>query len=278
MLQWDDDPAWNADLSKIPEPDLYGNTIPEQARLNIILGTTTLNTVNNTLDKKFTEKDLYPDKIMRQQSPPNPMMGSIDPNLDGRIGEKVFYENEAYMDESRRLKKALKNFPSETYIDDNKDSIYNSQFVGEEAYIWGPYKYFFSRENLHRLSAEITKLLQEQLGKKIVVTDRVIQGVMNILYRDRPNLPVKVDYPHMTQALPSAAMEKFEPLKAVNTKTISIIVQAICDEYGVLENNDKLDIWVTQYTGDPKYGSLLQHPKIRYRRNTKSYMNFNMNY
>ncbi len=271
---------WNTNLSSIPEPDLYPNSLDESTRLNILAGTTQLAVANHVLKTNYNQKDLYPDKVMLLHQKFNPMLTDLNQNSDGLNIEKVFYENENYMDENRRLKKALDNFSAEVYIPEDKNTTYNSQLVGEEKYILSNNQYYdlFSKEHIHSLSKEITKQLTNLLKKKIVVTDRVIQGVLNNYYRGRRNKPVIIDYPHMTQGLPSAAQQQTDTIKALNTSTVSAIVQAVSDEHGILENNSKLDIWTTLYNGDPEKGGLLQHPKLRYRRNTKNYMNFNMNY
>jgi len=67
----------------------------------------------------------------------------------------------------------------------------------------------------------------------------------------------------------------YKDVQKMTMLTISYIVDAISTEFKMIEQNNKLNIWVTQYTDD---WGIKQVAKIKVREKRPTPMIFNMNY
>lgn len=100
---------------------------------------------------------------------------------------------------------------------------------------------FFSRENVQFISEQITQRLEgvHPDGKHIIVPTKQIISVMDSFYRQ--NIP---DVDKLTMMV------------------IAYIAEYIKGEFQMEENNNKLNIWVTQYTPDT---GMQRIPQIKLR-------------
>ena len=91
------------------------------------------------------------------------------------------------------------------------------------------YDYFMSKPSIELMSREITRKLAgvHPEGKNIVVPDYSILSVADSMYQNQ-------------------RME----VKVMQEMTINFIVNSIKSEYQILENNNKLSIWVQKYDVD----------------------------
>jgi hypothetical protein len=91
------------------------------------------------------------------------------------------------------------------------------------------YNYFMSQASMRLMSTEITRKLTgvHPEGKNIVVPDEMIRSVADSMYENN-----RMD------------------IKALQEMTINYIVNTIRTEYDVINNNNKLSIWVTKYDID----------------------------
>src|SRR5690606_6081559 len=109
------------------------------------------------------------------------------------------------------------------------------------------FKYLFSDDTLDFISSEVTKLLRGIVpgGRDIVVPHETIVSVLNNIY---------ISYRPQTGDIYSRYnITQFEPRDDANhiiTETIQVIVSQIKSEYGMMENNYKLDIWDSVLLGD----------------------------
>jgi hypothetical protein len=67
----------------------------------------------------------------------------------------------------------------------------------------------------------------------------------------------------------------YKDVQKLTMLTISYIVDTITAEFKMIEQNNKLNIWVTQYTDD---WGIKQVSKIKVREKRPTPMIFNMNY
>lgn len=113
---------------------------------------------------------------------------------------------------------------------------------------------FLNSSNLRFISDMITLKLEgvHPKGKKIVVPDQEILKMMT-----------------------NVSLNNYYDIKLMNEMVINIIVNYIKDEFEVSEQNNKLNIWVTQYTSDT---GLRRNPEIKIREKHPTRMVFNMNY
>ncbi len=116
------------------------------------------------------------------------------------------------------------------------------------------YYAFFSKDSIDYISEQITTRLTgtHPEGKNIIIpTDKII-SVMDSIYQNT-----------------------YRDVDKMIMMTISYIVDYIKAEYQIEQQNDNLNIWVTNFL--PQYG-MRQTPKIKLREKRPSPMIFNMNY
>lgn len=113
---------------------------------------------------------------------------------------------------------------------------------------------FFSLQNLRYISAEITKQLEgvHPEGKTIMFPDQQILQMMT-----------------------DVSLNNYNDMKLMNEMTIAIVVNQIKDLYETITQNNKLNIWTTQYTKDT---GLSRVSEIKLREKHPTRMIFNMNY
>ncbi len=138
-----------------------------------------------------------------------------------------------------------------TYFSDEFD---NNRRVIPQDYRINCYYVFFSRNNVLNISSEVTRRLQgvHPEGKNIIVSDENILSVMDSFYNNT-----------------------YKDVEKLTMLTIAYIVDTITSEFDTIKQNNKLNIWVTQYTDD--YG-IKQVPQIKIREKRPTPMIFNMNY
>lgn len=138
-----------------------------------------------------------------------------------------------------------------TYFSDEFDS---TRRVIPQDYRDDCYYIFFSKKNILNISSEITRRLNgvHPDGKNIIVSDENILSVMDSIYNST-----------------------YKDVQKMTLMTISYIVDAITTEFKTIEQNNKLNIWVTQYTDD---WGIKQTDKIKLREKRPTPMIFNMNY
>ena len=137
------------------------------------------------------------------------------------------------------------------YLSDNFDE---TRRVIPQDYREDCYYTFFSKQNIFNISLEITKRLKgvHPEGKNIIVSDENIISVMDSVYNST-----------------------YKDVQKMTMMTIAYIVDAISTEFKTIEQNNKLSIWVTQYTDD---WGIKQVPKLKMREKRPTPMIFNMNY
>ena len=113
---------------------------------------------------------------------------------------------------------------------------------------------FFNTSNLRYISNTITKKLQgvHPEGKKIIVPDQEILKMMT-----------------------NVSLNNYNDINLMNDMVVNIIVDYIKDEFEMTAENNKLNIWVTQYTPDT---TLRRNSEIKIRNKHPTRMVFNMNY
>lgn len=135
------------------------------------------------------------------------------------------------------------------------------------------FKYLFSDDTLDFISSEVTKLLHGVApgGRDIVVPHETIVSVLNNIY---------ISYRPQTGDIYSRYnITQFEPRDDANhiiTETIQVIVSQIKSEYGMMENNYKLDIWDSVLLGDGiSRKGLRQYAPIKLREKRPTPLLFN---
>ena len=113
------------------------------------------------------------------------------------------------------------------------------------------YDYFMSKPSIDLMSREITRKLEgvHPEGKRIVVPDYSILSVADSMYQNQ-------------------RME----VKVMQEMTINFIVNSIKSEYQILENNNKLSIWVQKYDVDSGLQRLSNGDIKLNRKQRNSYM------
>jgi hypothetical protein len=135
------------------------------------------------------------------------------------------------------------------------------------------FKYLFSDDTLDFISSEVTKLLHGVApgGRDIVVPHETIVSVLNNIY---------ISYRPQTGDIYSRYnITQFEPRDDANhiiTETIQVIASQIKSEYGMMENNYKLDIWDSVLLGDGiSRKGLRQYAPIKLREKRPTPLLFN---
>lgn len=133
------------------------------------------------------------------------------------------------------------------------------------------YKLFFSKENMDRISNEVSKKLFAE-GHYIVVTPEVIGGVMSdVLRKHTP----QVGDMYTRYIIPDD--QPRNDISNLNNRVVNIIVSTIINEEDARKWNESLNIWDTVY-GDFNRKGLRAHSTIRKRDNDYMKGQFNLNY
>ena len=132
---------------------------------------------------------------------------------------------------------------------------------------------YFSQNTVNLISKKVTELLDGVImNKKIVVTDRVITHVMSQIQNSyRP----ETGDIYSRYNIPQNSTTNY--VKDMIDRTIEFIVSQISTEYGMIENNSKLNIWDT-ILGDFNKQGLRSHSILKTKERHPDYMQFNMNY
>jgi hypothetical protein len=133
------------------------------------------------------------------------------------------------------------------------------------------YKWFFCRDNVNYISAEITRLLAGS-GYQVRVTDEVIAGVMSNVAQN--NNPVVGDI-FTRYVVPNKTAR--DDIVNMNQQVITVIVNTILNEMETTKLNQRLSIWSTVY-GDFNTEGLRAHSIIRKKENDYIKGVFSMNY
>jgi hypothetical protein len=133
------------------------------------------------------------------------------------------------------------------------------------------YQYFFSQENIDRLSAQITEHLKTT-GQTIKVSDRVIGGVMSDVSR---SFNPRTGDIFSRYIIPTE--EGRDDLKNMNDQVITVIVNTVREEIEQQRCNERLSIWTT-VLGDFNPEGMRAHSKIKTRERDYMKGEFMMNY
>jgi hypothetical protein len=133
------------------------------------------------------------------------------------------------------------------------------------------YRLFFSKENMTRISKEITQQLIKA-GYPMIVTNDVISGVMSgILRNHTPTIGDIYTQYTIPQNIPR------NDIANLNSRVVNTIVSTIINEQDMKKWNESLNIWDTVY-GDFNRKGLRAHSIIRKRDNDYLKGQFNLNY
>ena len=180
-----------------------------------------------------------------------------------------------------------------TYLDDDvqtitsncQDQIYNGnyfRYVGwEKSQCPNPgLEWLFSNENLNIVSKKITQLLQgvHPEGRDIIVPhDKIAHVFSQFLNNEPTNRELGDIYTRYNIINPQQNC----PIESIIERSISVIVDDISNQFGMIENNKKLTIWTT-ILGDFNKHGLNSYSQSQItgaiRRKRPQTMAFNMNY
>jgi hypothetical protein len=138
-------------------------------------------------------------------------------------------------------------------------SFYSNHFDIERSVI--PHNYsndvyytFFSKDNINYMSSQITLRLKgvHPEGKNIIVSNEKIISVMDSIYKST-----------------------FKDVDKMTMMTISYIVDYISSEFQTEQQNNKLNIWVTNF---PNEYQMQQIPQIKLREKRPTNTTWSYNY
>ena len=159
----------------------------------------------------------------------------------------------------------------------NFNDINNMRYIGwEHTSDQDLTNFLFSQNNINSISKKVTELLEgvDPDGKTIIVTDKVITGVLsNILANDSYATQVGDIYSRYT--IPRKNTECVAT--TIINKTIETIVSSIKTETQMEQYNESLSIW-NSVLGEQNELGLMPTPKIKLREKHPHFMAFNMNY
>ncbi len=114
---------------------------------------------------------------------------------------------------------------------------------------------FFNRKTVNQISDEVTRLLHgvHPEGKNIIVPDETILSVMDSINQNNPR----------------TSSDRYAQM------TVAYITNYISNEFGVVSQNNKLNIDIIKY--DDTYG-IRQYPQIKLNRKRPTPLIFNYNY
>jgi len=163
----------------------------------------------------------------------------------------------------------------------NYDETFDSnfyRFVGWQSN--APVKRLFSKNVLECTQKEITKLLKgvNAEGKDIIVPIETIGSVFSQFLNNQPtNRELGDIYSRFTIENP----REQGIVESIVQRSVSLIVDTITNEYGMIENNKKLSIWTTVLGDFNKHGlNSYSQSQITgaIRKKRPQAMAFNMNY
>ena len=163
----------------------------------------------------------------------------------------------------------------------NYDETFDSnfyRFVGWESN--APVKRLFSKKVLECTQKEITKLLKgvNPNGKDIIVPIETIGSVFSQFLNNQPtNRELGDIYSRFIIDNP----REQGIVESIVQRSVSVIVDTITNEYGMIENNKKLSIWTTVLGDFNKHGlNSYSQSQITgaIRKKRPQTMAFNMNY
>lgn len=197
------------------------------------------------------------------------ILGAYEPVVNTGTGETYFESNI-----NPKLLKNPPNFSDEsiTFVGDIYDNHYlaNVGWQNTVEFDMG-YKMFFSKENMDRISNIIsTQLLNA--GFKMIVTPRVIGGVMSDIYRK--NTPEIGDI-YTRYTIPTDRPRN--DIANMNERVVNTIVRTIVNEEEAKKWNESLNVWDT-VLGDFNRKGLRAHSIIRKRESDYMKGQFNLNY
>ena len=141
--------------------------------------------------------------------------------------------------------------------------------------IGSTYQYLFKPETIKKVSQRITELLVnvDPLGRNIIYPDYRIAQIMGSVYSgySRPNIGAI----YTKDVIPNSELR--DDSSFIINQTISIIVNAIKNDFGMEAANKKLSIW-DSVLGDFNEKGLRGHDIIKIKKNRPQPMMFNMNY
>lgn len=116
---------------------------------------------------------------------------------------------------------------------------------------------FFSEETVDIIYRKVVDLLSDlkMYGKKVVVDKKVIRTLMGVIFEQR-----------------------FDTNRKMIDVCINMAAHQIRTEIEMIQQNENLDIWVTQLAGDPAYYNMRAHSKIKLNHKRASGIDFNMNF
>lgn len=148
------------------------------------------------------------------------------------------------------------------------------KFVGYDANN-GCARQLFDSSNIKLISKKVTEILQgvEPTGRPIVVDNNVICSVLGNLYTNR-----KPQVADIYSRFVIGDGDARNDVRELMDQCINVITTYIKNEYGMIENNHKLNIWDATILGDGNKLGLRQVPPIKIKQRRPQTMMFNMNY
>jgi hypothetical protein len=135
-------------------------------------------------------------------------------------------------------------------------------------------KKLYSKESIDFISKKVTELTRgvDKKNRKIIVPNDIICKTIDSVYQvyRRPVGDIYSRY-----IVPNN--EQQNSIQSIMDQTIEVIVSYIRNEFGMIENNEKLTAWVQVY-GDFNISGLRYHPIIKTLDKRPATMQFNMNY
>lgn len=88
--------------------------------------------------------------------------------------------------------------------------------------------------------------------------------------------PVDLDRERIKELMGMVFEQRFNTAQVMVDYCINTAAEQIRNEIEMIQQNEALDIWVTQYTGDPAYFNMVSHSKIKLNRKRAQGIDFNM--
>ena len=196
-------------------------------------------------------------------------LGAYEPVVNTGSGNDYFLSNI-----NPELLKNPPNFNNEyiTFVGKEYDNHYLSNVGWENTIEFNlGYKMFFSKENMDRISNTISSELLKA-GFKMIVTPRVIGGVMSDIYRKHTP---EIGDMYTRYTIPSDLPRN--DIANLNDRVVNTIVRTIVNEEEAKKWNESLNVWDTVY-GDFNRKGLRAHSIIRKRESDYMKGQFNLNY
>lgn len=110
------------------------------------------------------------------------------------------------------------------------------------------------------------------LGNLRIISNKITKNLNNVHPEGKT---IKVPDQSILQIMTDVSLNNYNDLQLMNDMVVSIITNQIKDEFETIAQNNKLNIWVTQYTSDT---GLRRTSEIKIRDKHPTRMVFNMNY